>query len=191
MVRLFFDTETTGLPKDYNAPSSALENWPRLVQLSWELYNEQTLVGNANLIIKPEGFKIPAQSSDVHGITTERALAEGVDCKKAVYMFLGAAKLADVIVGHNVNFDMHVVGAELIRHWGKDYIENAATEDTMLASIQYCKIPAAKGPGWKWPKLQELHKKIFGEEFDDAHDSSADVAATARCYFALKEEGIL
>lgn len=190
MVRLFFDTETTGLPKNYNAPSSDLENWPRLVQLSWELYNDECLISKTNMIIKPDGFEIPTQSSDVHGITTERALAEGVDCKKAVYFFLGAARQADVIIGHNVNFDMHIMGAELFRHWGKDYIEDLPTEDTMLASVEFCKIPNGRG-GYKWPRLQELHKKLFKKEFDDAHDSSADVAATARCYWALMKEGVL
>ena len=108
MVYLFFDTETTGLPKNYNAPSSDLDNWsPRLVQLGWIMQNEdKRILSQANFIIKPEGFEIPKESSDVHGITTERALAEGEDLKKIVYMFLGAARLADVIVGHNISYEM-------------------------------------------------------------------------------------
>ena len=36
---LFFDTETTGLPKNYKAPASDLNNWPRLVQLAYHLYD--------------------------------------------------------------------------------------------------------------------------------------------------------
>lgn len=132
MVYLFFDTETTGLPKRYDAPSSDLENWScRLVQLSWLMEDDsKTLLSQGDLIIKPDGFEIPKQASDVHGITTEMALEKGVDLKKAVYYFLGACKMADIIVGHNVNYDMHVVGAELIRIWGKDYIENLPTADT-------------------------------------------------------------
>lgn len=142
MVYLFFDTETTGLPKNYNAPSSDLDNWsPRLVQLGWIMQNEdKRILSQANFIIKPEGFEIPKASSDVHGITTERALAEGEDLKKIVYMFLGAARLADVIVGHNISYDMHIMGAEMIRTWGQDYIENRPTICTMQSSIDFCKI---------------------------------------------------
>lgn len=73
MVYLFFDTETTGLPKRYDAPSSDLENWScRLVQLSWLMEDDsKTLLSQGDLIIKPDGFEIPKQASDVHGITTE------------------------------------------------------------------------------------------------------------------------
>lgn len=87
MVYLFFDTETTGLPKNYNAPSSDLENWScRLVQIAWILADENKKpFAMSNFIIKPDGFEIPKESSDVHGITTEKALAEGHDLKKVMY----------------------------------------------------------------------------------------------------------
>lgn len=197
MVYLFFDTETTGLPKNkqYNAPSSNLDVWDscRLVQISWILQtdNRKNILSKGDFIIRPDGFEIPKESSDVHGITTERALAEGEDLKKVVYYFLGAAKLADVIVGHNVSYDMHVVGAELIRTWGKDFIQDLKTEDTMLASIEFCGIPSPYGRGFKYPKLMELYKKLFNKEFDDAHNSMADITATAECYWALKTRKIL
>lgn len=190
MVRLFFDTETTGLPKSYNAPTSDVDNWPRLVQLSWELYQEDMIISKADMIIKPEGFVIPEESTKIHGITNDVADELGVSCKAAVYYLLGAAKMADVVVGHNVDFDLHIVGAELIRHWGKDYLAGVKTEDTMKASVDFCKIDNGKG-GYKYPKLQELHKALFNEEFDNAHDSGADVSATVRCYWALKEEGVM
>ena len=191
MTYLFFDTETTGLPKDYNAPSSDLDSWScRLVQLSWLMEDDShTLLSQGDLIIKPEGFDIPKESSDVHGITTEIALEKGVDLKKAVYYFLGACRMADVIVGHNISYDMHVVGAELIRTWGKDYIESIPTVDTMRSSIDFCKIPGRKG--FKFPKLMELHKKLFGEEFDNAHNSFADITATEKCYWELKKLNII
>ena len=84
MVYLFFDTETTGLPKKYDAPSSDLDNWScRLVQLPWIMKDEnQTLLSQGDFIIKPEGFEIPKESSNVHGITTEIALEKGKDLKK-------------------------------------------------------------------------------------------------------------
>lgn len=191
MVYLFFDTETTGLPKDYNAPSSDLDNWScRLVQLSWIMKDDnQTLLSQGDLIIKPEGFEIPVESSQIHGITTEIAKEKGVDLKKAVYYFLGACRMADLIVGHNVNYDMHVVGAELIRTWGKDYIEKLPTADTMLASIELCKIPGKYG--YKYPKLMELHNKLFGCDFEDAHNSFADISATEKCFWELRKKKLI
>lgn len=191
MVYLFFDTETTGLPKDYNAPSSDLDNWScRLVQLSWIMKDDnQTLLSQGDFIIKPEGFEIPVESSQIHGITTEIAKEKGVDLKKAVYYFLGACRMADLIVGHNVNYDMHVVGAELIRTWGKDYIETLPTADTMLASIDLCKIPGRYG--YKYPKLMELHNKLFGCEFEDAHNSFADISATEKCFWELRKKKLI
>lgn len=191
MVYLFFDTETTGLPKDYNAPSSDLDNWScRLVQLSWIMKDDnQTLLSQGDFIIKPEGFEIPVESSQIHGITTEIAKEKGVDLKKAVYYFLGACRKADLIVGHNVNYDMHVVGAELIRTWGMDYIETLPTADTMLASIDLCKIPGKYG--YKYPKLMELHNKLFGCEFEDAHNSFADISATEKCFWELRKKKLI
>lgn len=191
MVYLFFDTETTGLPKRYDAPSSDLENWScRLVQLSWLMEDDsKTLLSQGDLIIKPDGFEIPKQASDVHGITTEMALEKGVDLKKAIYYFLGACKMADIIVGHNVNYDMHVVGAELIRSCGKDYIEKFPTADTMLASIDLCKIPGKYG--FKYPRLMELYNVLFGCDFDNAHNSFADISATEKCYWELKNRGLI
>lgn len=191
MTYLFFDTETTGVPKNYKAPSSDLENWScRLVQLSWIVKNDkQEELSRGNFIVKPDGFEIPTEASDIHGITTEKALAEGLELKKVVYCFLGSCKLADVLVGHNVSYDVHVVGAEMIRCFQKDYIEKQETIDTMLASVDFCKIPGKFG--FKWPKLMELHQKLFGCDFDNAHDSSADIAATEKCFWELKKRGIL
>ena len=37
---LFFDTETTGVPRNYKAPASDLKNWPRLVQIAWLLADD-------------------------------------------------------------------------------------------------------------------------------------------------------
>ena len=84
MTYLFFDTETTGVPKNYKAPSSDLENWScRLVQLSWIVKNDkQEELSRGNFIVKPDGFEIPTEASDIHGITTEKALAEGLELKK-------------------------------------------------------------------------------------------------------------
>ncbi len=79
---LIFDTETTGLPQNYNAPVTDLDNWPRLVQLAWQLHDTKgKLLSAKNYIVKPEGFTIPFNSEKIHGISTQMALEQGYDLK--------------------------------------------------------------------------------------------------------------
>lgn len=191
MTYLFFDTETTGLPQGFGRPAEDLDAWStaRLVQLSWIVDRDGEEIGFSDLIIRPDGFEIPQEASAIHGITQIEAMAKGAELKRAVYYFLGAARMADVVVGHNIEFDLGVVGAELIRTWGKNYLDEVVKEDTMKASVDFCQIPSARG--YKWPKLMELYTKLFGKEFDDAHDSMNDVRATRECYWELKRIGIM
>lgn len=191
---LFFDTETTGVPRCYSAPISDLHNWPRLVQLSWILCDLQgNDIETGNDIVKPNGFIIPEAASNVHQITTIHAIVTGTDLSTVLNKFISVSKQAKYLVGHNVSFDINVVGAELLRIKSDYSIANKASMDTMLKSINYCAIPSglSYGDKYKWPKLQELHKKLFGYEFVDAHDAMADVRATKKCFFELKRIGVI
>ena len=86
---LFFDTETTGLPKNWKAPVTDLDNWPRLVQLAYLVYDfDGNLIHSCNEIIKPDGFTIPTEASNVHGITTEMAKQRGSDINDVFELFL-------------------------------------------------------------------------------------------------------
>lgn len=187
---LFFDTETTGVPKDDSAPASDTRNWPRLVQLAWILTNKEgnTLASSCS-IIKPEGFTIPVDAAKIHGISTYKAMREGKPLKNVIDDFLKAAEKAQCLVGHNVAFDQKVVGAELCRLGIKDTINTAKAICTMEAGKDYCKIPGGYY-GYKPPKLQELYQKLFGTTFENAHDAMADVKATRKCFFELKHQEI-
>jgi DNA polymerase III epsilon subunit-like protein len=187
---LFFDTETTGVPQDYNAPASNTENWPRLVQLGWILTDGTgVIISSGNEIVKPEGFVIPSDASHVHGITTEIALRDGKPLRQVIQSFLKDSNGAKCFVGHNVSFDQRVVGAELYRLGIADTISTAKSLDTMKAATDYCKIPGTYG--YKWPKLIELHRKLFGCDFEDAHDAMADITATKKCFFEMKRRGLI
>lgn len=191
---LFFDTETTGVPQNYKAPITDLDNWPRLVQLGWILCDRQgNEIETGNDIIKPDGFIIPEAASKVHQITTIKAILVGKDLSTVLHKFISASKQAKYLVGHNVSFDVNVVGAELLRIKSDYSIANQASIDTMLKSINYCAIPSefTYGEKYKWPKLQELHKKLFGYEFEDAHDAMADIRATKKCFFEMKRIGLI
>jgi DNA polymerase III epsilon subunit-like protein len=108
---LFFDTETTGLPKNYKAPVTDLENWPRLVQLAYILqdYDGNTIL-KGDYIIKPNGFTIPSDSSEIHGISTDRAMIEGKELEIVLDEFNALIESAEYIVAHNISFDEKING---------------------------------------------------------------------------------
>ena len=190
---LIFDTETTGLPKKWKAPLSDSDNWPRLVQLAWQLHDEHgKLIINKNFIIKPDGFEIPFAVAKIHGITTERAEKDGVDLKSAIDEFIVDLKRVTYNVGHNIEFDINIVGAEIYRlGLDTDEITSLAVIDTKNESVDFCALPGGRGGKFKWPTLTELHTKLFGVPFADAHDAAYDVDATARCFFGLIDHKVI
>ncbi len=182
---LFFDTETTGLPKSWKAPVTDLNNWPRMIQVGWILCDKNgKRVEAKDYIIKPNGFVIPQEASKVHRITTERALKVGVDIREVLNEFNLLVDKADTIVAHNISFDEKIIGAEFLRAKIKTSFQSKQKLCTMHSSTNYCKIP---GPyGFKWPKLSELHLKLFGVDFEEAHDASADINATEKCFWEMR-----
>ena len=188
---LFFDPETTGIPQDYKAPCTDTDNWPRLVQLGWILTDSRgNELRRGNRIVRPEGFEIPTAASDVHGITTERALAEGEPLRDVMLAFGADLNESGWLVGHNIDYDLHVVGTEYYR-LGYDHRIMFARPYvcTMQATIDFCNIPGQYGP--KWPRLQELYVRLFGREFDGAHDAMADISATKECFFELLRRNVI
>lgn len=183
---LIFDTETTGLPKNYNAPVSDSDNWPRMVQLAWQLHDYSgKLIANKNYIIKPEGYDIPIGVSKVHGITTERANRDGHDLSTVLAEFNNDIIRSNYNVGHNIEFDINIVGAEFYRKGIQSSIAELNVIDTMKSSVDFCAIPGGRGGGFKYPSLTDLHTKLFNKPFADAHDAAYDVDATAKCFFGL------
>jgi DNA polymerase III epsilon subunit-like protein len=188
MMHLIMDTESTGLPKNWKAPLSDSNNWPRLVQLSWIMSNGLDRQ-EFNFIIKPNGFIIPAEASAIHGISQEQAEREGVDLAFALAIFRACVNVADKIVAHNISFDRAIVGAEYYRMGlGQSFekrLEDKELFCTMLKSTELVGITGAHAGQKKWPKLIELYQHLFKETFDGAHNSLMDTRACERCYFSL------
>ena len=184
---LIFDTETTGLPKNWKAPISDTSNWPRCVQIAWQLHDKfGKLIENKSFIIKPDGFDIPYESENIHGISTDLALAEGHQLKKVLESFNSAISKSKFIVGHNINFDLNVIGCEFYRSNFKSKLNNVDVLDTCSEqTAELCKLSGGRGGKYKLPTLTELHEFLFNEKFKDAHNASADVEATSRCLLEL------
>lgn len=187
---LFFDTETTGLPLNWRAPISKLDNWPRMVQIAWLAFDKAgNELDSRNYIIKPDGFTIPKEAEAVHKISTQRALKEGIALEVALKEFADAIDKNEILVAHNMNFDEKIVGAEFLRAEVPNNFFKKTQICTMLASTDYCNI--YKRGKIKWPRLSELHIKLFGVDFEEAHDAFVDVNACAKCFFELRKKGII
>ena len=184
---LIFDTETTGLPKRWDAPISDTDNWPRCIQIAWQLHDAMgNLVENQDYLVQPDGFNIPYDAEQIHGISTELAQQKGVSLAEVLEKFNIALSKAKFVVGQNVGFDLNIMGAEFYRMDVENPLEklpvlDTCTEETALL----CKIPGGRGGKFKLPTLTELHEYLFNEPFNEAHNATADVEATTRCFFEL------
>ena len=187
---IFFDSETTGVPRNYKAPTTDTDNWPRLVQLGWILMDDKgNKLAQHDYIIRPDGFEIPADAASVHGITTEKALEEGRDLAEVIDEFMADFDKATFIVGHNISFDQNIVGAELVRLHRPDVMTSKRTYCTMQAGTNFCKIPGKYG--YKWPKLMELYVKLFGHDFEGAHNAMSDIDATQECFWEMRSRRLI
>ena len=161
-----------------------------MVQLSWIVTDASGKeLSVKDFIIKPDGFTIPEDSSKVHGIATEIAIRDGNPLQDVLAEFVSDLETADMIVGHNVEFDKKIVGAEFLRCNIQSIALDKRTVCTMKSSTDYCALPGKYG--YKWPTLQELYNKLFGKSFEDAHNSLNDIKATKECYFELKKRDII
>ena len=184
---LIFDTETTGLPKNFRAPVSDTDNWPRCIQIAWQLHDEDgKLIEHQDYIIQPEGFNIPFDAEKIHGISTELAEKEGLPLAEVVERFVTALGKAKFVVGQNIEFDLNVMGSEFYRMGIEDPFQRLSVLDTCTeVTAQLCQIPGGRGGRFKLPTLTELHEFLFNEAFAEAHNATADVEATTRCFLEL------
>lgn len=188
---LIFDTETTGLPNNYSAPLSDFDNWPRCVQLAWQVHDETgKVLSSGDYIVKPDGFTIPFNSEKVHGISTDRAIREGIPLDEVMDKFAEDLEGAVFVIGHNLEFDLNIMGSEYLRMERDNPLTEKIAIDTKDESTEFCAIPGGRGR-YKWPTLAELHQKLFDVGFEEAHNAAADVDATARAFLELVRIGVI
>ena len=184
---LIFDTETTGLPKRWDAPLSDSENWPRCIQIAWQIHDAKgEVVAHEDYLIQPDGFTIPFDSEQVHGISTALAEEQGIPLEEVLKKFHTALNQVDYVVGHNVSFDRNIMGAEYLRSGLTDALAGKAIVDTCTEeTASLCQLPGGRGGKFKLPTLSELYHFLFQESFEEAHNATADVEATSRAFLEL------
>lgn len=187
---LFVDVETNGLPLDYKASYTDVDNWPRVISLAWILSDhEGAVISKEHHLIKPDGWMVPTEEFWVeNGFTQEKSEAEGVPILDVLTKLAIDKAQADILVAHNLNFDHRIIWAEFIRN-GLTPRSGLHKICTMMKSTNVCKIPAKRG--YKWPKLEELYRFLFHKEIENAHDAAADVQACMECFFALVGHGVI
>jgi DNA polymerase-3 subunit epsilon len=195
-VTVVFDTETTGKPKDYDEPVTQVHNWPRVVQLGMALQVPDQPLQTFKALIKPpngNAFPIPMEATRIHGITDEMCMDTGMTISDALDQFEFWLGAADVLVAHNLDFDRPVLGCEFVRlkrkPMQKPELVRVCTQKSTSAFVGIPKGWNDPFDPYKWPKLQELHHKLFGCHFEGDHDALADVMATLKCYNRLCELG--
>ena len=184
---LIFDTETTGLPRNYNAPITDIDNWPRCIQIAWQLHDEMgSLLEHQDYLVKPEGFNIPYDAERIHGISTELAQEKGIELAEILEKFNEALAKAKFVVGQNVGFDINILGSEFYRLGVQSSMASMPVLDTCTEiTAELLKLPGGRGGKFKLPNLTELHQYLFGVPFSEAHNATADVEATTRCFLEL------
>lgn len=247
---IIFDTETTGLPKNWNLPYTDTDNWPRAIQIAWQLHDDfGELIEAKDFLIKPIGFDIPYDAERIHGISTELAMEAGEDLELVLQLFNEALGKAQFVVGQNIGFDKNIMGCEFHRFGVANKLQEMPVLDTCtevsartVAFIDFYKngdagrvktdkydkpvltngreeieskffkdfplsqeILALRNMGQNWydvpaeqreialsamrkqkfPTLSELHSALFDQPFAEAHNATADVEATTRCFFEL------
>jgi len=184
---LIFDTETTGLPKKWKAPITDTDNWPRCVQIAWQLHDEYgKIVEHQDYLIQPDGYNIPYDSEQIHGISTALAQEKGKPLDEVLELFNEALAKSTFIVGQNLKFDLNIMGCEYHRQGKETQLNELPVLDTCTEkTATLCQLPGGRYGKFKLPTLTELHQKLFNQPFGEAHNATADVEATTRCFLEL------
>lgn len=205
---LVFDTETTGLPKSKIISPDTLNQWPHIVQFSFVIYDTELndiVVAIDNIVkLTDTGIVISEDSIKLHGITHKISQTKGVKLSKLLHMFCTYLKNVDVLVGHNVSFDINLVKIEILRLiYSSDISDDKIIKYknnlhvltnftnvycTMQNAIELCGIKLTDKFGKeynKFPKLLELHQKLFNSVPNNLHNSFNDILITLRCYVKM------
>ena len=184
---LIFDTETTGLPRSWSAPITDTDNWPRCIQIAWQLHDDMgNLIEHQDYLVKPEGFNIPYDAERIHGISTELAMEQGISLSEVLEKFNIALSKTKFIVGQNLGFDVNIMGCEFHRmNVGSTMSKMPVLDTCTEVTASLLKLPGGRGGKFKLPTLTELHQYLFNVPFSEAHNATADVEATTRCFLEL------
>lgn len=190
-MELFFDVETSGFLSKSLSATDPKQAW--IVQLAFILSDRDRIFTEFSSLITSEGRTCNPHAQKVHEISVEECDKGGISEDNLLNILVHGFFTADVLVAHNYAFDIEFIDQFIWRSntkWAG--LKQIPFFCTMKETTMLCKLPQPKYPGkFKWPRLAELYKFLFNEEFDGAHDALADVRATRKCYYKLKDIGFM
>lgn len=193
-VYFIFDCETTGLPVNRYAGVKDLSNWPFIVQIAWGLFDELGKAVTLHNYIVSQKIRIPESATMIHGITNSRMKKEGIAAEIVYSKLLEDVSKVNIIVSHNIDFDLPILQAELIRNGLRSDFHDHFQICTMLSSIHFCNLKRTNG-SLKYPKLSELIGCLFFDNpyvsLNNAHDAYFDLLTTRKAFFEMDQMGLL
>ena len=175
---LFVDTETVGIPIDTSVSYRNVDNWPAIKQIAWIVYGKDGVVGvQRNFAITDDADSTSSNSSEYVPKTIK-------PIHVILHDFLNDLQSCDVIVGHNIQYDVTVILCEMYRlGLDTELLENLQQFCTMKNGVNVCGFDTKYGD--RYPSLQELYTKLFHQPFENAHDAFCDIKATADCFWEI------
>lgn len=188
---LFLDSETNGLPV-WNEPSEG-PNQPHIVELAAKLVDLESreVIATLDTIIKPDGWVIPADMTEIHGITTEKALAEGIPESEALNKFMTLWRQSSFRVAHNESFDARIMRIAIKRFLSEEVAEQwkaGEKQCTGLITKPIMQMLPKNRFGYKMPKLIEAYQHFMGKPMENAHRAMSDVDGCMAVYFAVLDQ---
>ena len=169
-----------------------------------------------HIIKIPKTIQISSESTQIHGITYEISQQKGKEWKDIIIEIYKDFTSTDLIIGHNLEFDLNILKIEMMRNIleykmidsvflpmkTRSNIKKGNTFNlllkllfnnqnyycTMQKSVDLCNIKKTNSMGEyiKFPKLSELHVKLFEIEPKHLHNSLNDVLICLRCFYKLE-----
>lgn len=193
MRALFFDTETTGLPKDRKKDATmGPDNWPDAVSIAWIVTEDSKPIRGKYSIIQPSGWQIPEESIRIHGITQQMAETNGIPLSHVLGDFVRDLRNVDIVIAHNLEFDKNVIIAAALYRCKDDLAMKWPRYEfcTCEGAREITKIPLAKQTlyfKFKSPRLSELYTHVFGSAPPESilHTSLGDVQLLVALFFKV------
>lgn len=181
------DTEGTGL-FDYKLPA---DGQPRLAELSLVFANADLEVEREyTALIKPDGWVMPPETAEIHGLTQEILEEQGIPVLEALAVYQEAVAEGRVMAAHNAQHDSKQIRGELRRLGLPDEFENAPNLCTMRSLTKVIGLKQANSNRDKFPSLQEACD-FFGIERHGAHTGRGDAMDVLQVMRRMKQIGIL
>jgi len=177
---MVLDTETTGFPNGRDPKDWEKFNQARLIELGYIVYDSSgKKIKEYDSLVKPDNWTIT--NSFVHGISQADAIATGKPISEVLTELSKDLDQVSAFVCHNINFDMDIIGAESYRAKQIELAEKIESKRkicTMELGKKFMKVN-------KRPKLVELYKFLFKQEFKQDHRALSDCVACADCFFNM------